>query len=111
MLVYVKLSLASGASFAAKGYRAQYPDFPHQPTTNQFFVPQQIEAYRDVGYVNMLDAIEALGLDRTCDPSAVLHEWSRHVRRSRNGSDVKPVWLRARSEKRRSKTARPLRRS
>ncbi|MBS4004961.1 MAG: patatin-like phospholipase family protein [Afipia sp.] len=77
VLVYVKLSLASDASFAAKGYRAQYPDFPHQSTTNQFFVPQQIEAYRDVGYINMKNAIDTLGLGIEFEPAKILVRWDR----------------------------------
>ncbi|WP_459592782.1 patatin-like phospholipase family protein [Bradyrhizobium diazoefficiens] len=79
VLVYVKLSLASTAGFAAKGYRAQYPDFPHQSTANQFFVAQQVEAYRDVGFANMALALDALGLDKACDPASILKAWTTHV--------------------------------
>uniref|UniRef100_Q07PN7 PNPLA domain-containing protein n=1 Tax=Rhodopseudomonas palustris (strain BisA53) TaxID=316055 RepID=Q07PN7_RHOP5 len=76
VLIYVKLALAAEAGFTAKGYRAQYPDFPHQSTANQFFVPQQIEAYRDVGYVNMQNAIDGLALDRSFVATDILQKWS-----------------------------------
>jgi len=79
VLIYVKLSLASQASFSAKGYRAQYPDFPHQSTANQFFVAQQIEAYREVGYVNMELALDALHLDAKCDLVSILRGSPTHV--------------------------------
>ena len=62
VLIYVKLSLAQGLGFDALGYRAQHTDFPHQPTTDQFFVPEQVEAYRSVGFVNMDKAISELSL-------------------------------------------------
>lgn len=62
VLIYVKLSLAQGLGFDALGYRAQHTDFPHQPTVDQFFVPEQVEAYRNVGFVNMSKAIDELNL-------------------------------------------------
>jgi hypothetical protein len=62
VLIYVKLSLAQGLGFDALGYRAQHTDFPHQPTADQFFVPEQVEAYRSVGFVNMDKAISELSL-------------------------------------------------
>lgn len=63
VLIYVKLSLAQGLGFDALGYRAQHADFPHQPTADQFFVPEQVEAYRSVGFLNMATAIKELALD------------------------------------------------
>ncbi|MBR1092112.1 patatin-like phospholipase family protein [Bradyrhizobium manausense] len=62
VLIYVKLSLAQGLGFDALGYRAQHTDFPHQPTLDQFFVPEQVEAYRSVGFLNMDKAIGELNL-------------------------------------------------
>jgi hypothetical protein len=62
VLIYVKLSLIESAGFGAKGYRAQNPDFPQQSTANQFFIPEQVEAYRQVGFENMETAIQALDL-------------------------------------------------
>jgi hypothetical protein len=62
VLIYVKLSLFSQVGFGARAYRAQNQTFPHQSTANQFFVPEQIDAYREVGYVNGSIAIQRLGL-------------------------------------------------
>jgi hypothetical protein len=64
-LIYIKLSLLRAAGFAAKGYQAQHPDFPHESTSNQFFVPEQIEAYRAIGFANAMSAIAGLSLDAT----------------------------------------------
>ncbi|MDH6260183.1 patatin-like phospholipase family protein [Bradyrhizobium sp. BR13661] len=64
VLIYVKLSLVQGLGFDALGYRAQHADFPHQPTMDQFFVPEQVEAYRIVGFANMDKAIDDLSLGR-----------------------------------------------
>jgi hypothetical protein len=62
-LIYVKLSLVEDAGFEVKGYRAQHADFPHQPTSDQFFMPEQIEAYRTLGYHNMEKALTKLKID------------------------------------------------
>jgi Patatin-like phospholipase len=64
-LIYVKLSLVQDVGFEAKGYRAQHPDFPHQSTSDQFFRPEQIEAYRTLGYYNMEMALDRRGIDAT----------------------------------------------
>ena len=62
LLIYIKLSLVETASFVAKGYRAQNPDFPHQPTADQFFSPEQVDAYRSIGKENATAALKELGL-------------------------------------------------
>jgi hypothetical protein len=64
-LIYVKLSLVEHVGFEAKGYRAQHPDFPHQPTSDQFFKPEQVEAYRTLGYYNMETALNRREIDNT----------------------------------------------
>jgi hypothetical protein len=62
-LIYIKLSLVDDVGFEAKGYRAQHADFPHQPTSDQFFMPEQVEAYRALGYHNMEKALTKLKID------------------------------------------------
>ena len=32
-----------------KGYKGANPDFPFEPTADQFFTPERGEAYREVG--------------------------------------------------------------
>jgi len=49
-LIYIKSTmLRDHLDIKTLGYRAAHPDFPHEPTVNQFFTPDQFEAYRDLG--------------------------------------------------------------
>ncbi|MGR9107895.1 MAG: hypothetical protein ACU843_13280, partial [Gammaproteobacteria bacterium] len=50
LLVYIKSTLLETSNFKIKGCKAQYPEFPHQSTADQFFDEVQFEAYRGVGY-------------------------------------------------------------
>ena len=36
-------------SLTSRGYKGANPDFPYESTADQFFSPEQFEAYRDVG--------------------------------------------------------------
>lgn len=63
VLIYIKSTMVAGLTFATDGYKAANPDFPHQSTADQFFDPDQFEAYRDLGKKSCAAMIEALGLD------------------------------------------------
>ncbi|KAA1174629.1 hypothetical protein FP026_29720 [Rhizobium tropici] len=65
VLIYIKSTMMTGLDFATDGYRAANPDFPHQSTIDQFFDPDQFEAYRDLGRKSCLAAIEQLDLANT----------------------------------------------
>jgi hypothetical protein len=79
LLIYIKLSLTQELGFEARGYRAQNADFPHQSTADQFFSPDQIDAYLQVGYVNTGIALTKLGL--TPGSTIDLEEVTRRYRR------------------------------
>ncbi|MHC4859991.1 MAG: patatin-like phospholipase family protein [Planctomycetota bacterium] len=49
-LLYIKASLTGDENPYVLDYAAENPQFPHQPTTNQFFTEAQFEAYRALGY-------------------------------------------------------------
>ena len=49
LLLYLKLSLTGDEAEALKRYRTLHPDFPHQPTLDQFYDEEQFEAYRQLG--------------------------------------------------------------
>ena len=49
-LLYLKLSVTGDEADSMLEYRARHPDFPHQPTSDQFFDEAQFEAYRSLGY-------------------------------------------------------------
>lgn len=50
LFVYVKLSMSDREIFDLWQYRATHPDFPHDPTVNQFFDVDQFESYRELGF-------------------------------------------------------------
>jgi hypothetical protein len=50
VLLYIKSALTSGLPSELYGYRSLHPDFPDEPTSNQFFTEMQFEAYRELGY-------------------------------------------------------------
>jgi hypothetical protein len=49
-LLYIKASLTGDENLYVQDYASQYPLFPHQSTSNQFFNETQFEAYRALGY-------------------------------------------------------------
>ncbi|HUE13015.1 MAG TPA: hypothetical protein VMR25_02520, partial [Planctomycetaceae bacterium] len=49
-LIYLKPSLTGDESADIQYYAGKHPDFPHQPTLDQFFNESQFESYRALGY-------------------------------------------------------------
>ncbi|MBI2927660.1 MAG: patatin-like phospholipase family protein [Verrucomicrobia bacterium] len=49
-LLYLKSSMTGDENEWIREYRRAHPDFPHQPTSDQFFDEPQFEAYRSLGY-------------------------------------------------------------
>jgi predicted acylesterase/phospholipase RssA len=72
VLVYLKSSLIKTLDARAKGYAGANAEFPNQTTADQFFDPEQFEAYREVGYricEQMLEELELAWLFRDGRPS------------------------------------------
>jgi len=74
LLIYIKSTMVAGLAFATDGYKAANPDFPHQTTADQFFDPDQFEAYRDLGKKSCAAMLEALGLDANVTSAVKLLE-------------------------------------
>jgi hypothetical protein len=75
-LILVKATVIKEMDFTTSGYLASNPDFPHQSTVDQFFNPDQFDAYRYLGYESGLQAIEKLQLVKTIsDPKAVIAQY------------------------------------
>lgn len=74
VLIYIKSTMMAGLEFVTEGYKAANPDFPHQTTVNQFFNPDQFEAYRDLGKKSCAMAIDALDLTANFMRSSALLE-------------------------------------
>lgn len=75
VLIYLKATMIGGLDFATDGYRASHPDFPHQTTADQFFDPEQFDAYRDLGRKSCSLAIKQLGLCGDAKPERILREY------------------------------------
>jgi hypothetical protein len=81
VLIYVKATLIRQMDFTTAGYLANNPAFPHQTTADQFFDPDQFDAYRLLGYKSALEMIEALKLQSSITSwQAVTAEYQRHSR-------------------------------
>ncbi|MGY3618601.1 patatin-like phospholipase family protein [Bradyrhizobium sp. USDA 10063] len=77
VLIYCKASVIADLSVSVGGYLAKYPEFPHQSTIDQFFDPDQFEAYRELGYESMRRMIGALKLDTTLSrPDEILKTYN-----------------------------------
>jgi len=64
ILIYIKATMMSGLDFVTDGYKASNPEFPHQSTIDQFFDPDQFDAYRDLGKKSCQEMVDELKLDR-----------------------------------------------
>ena len=74
--IYIKSNVTEDLDFSITGYLASNPDFPHQSTTDQFFSPDQFEAYRRLGASSAQKMINCLGLCTTIfDPAAILNAY------------------------------------
>lgn len=49
-LLYIKSTITPGLPADLYGYKAAHPEFPDEPTTDQFFNERQFESYRELGY-------------------------------------------------------------
>jgi hypothetical protein len=87
LLLYIKPSITGGETADIARYASAHPEFPHQPTHDQFFDEHQFEAYRQLGNA-MGDRLFGLGGDR----------WEL-VRAGRNDEADKPLDLTASSYK------------
>ncbi|MGA7805150.1 patatin-like phospholipase family protein [Bradyrhizobium sp.] len=84
VLIYVKATLIRQMDFTTAGYLANNPTFPHQTTADQFFVPDQFDAYRLLGYDSAIQMIDALELQTTIASwKAVTTGYARHSDKER----------------------------
>jgi hypothetical protein len=49
LLLYMKASMTGDEPSDVLNYAQEHPDFPHDPTANQFFTESQFESYRHLG--------------------------------------------------------------
>lgn len=57
VILYVKASVTGDENDYVLDYARRYPQFPHEPTADQFFSEEQMEAYRALGFHAMDKAL------------------------------------------------------
>lgn len=74
ILVYIKSTMTGDEPQDLRQYQVNHPEFPHDPTTDQFFTENQVESYRQLGEhigKEVCDTVERgrllLGLEREAD--------------------------------------------
>ncbi len=50
LMFYVQMTITERDPIEIQQVRHRFPSFPDEPTTNQFYTPDQVAAYRDLGY-------------------------------------------------------------
>ena len=78
-LIYIKSTLIEKLDFTTAGYLATNPAFPHQSTADQFFDPQQFDAYRYLGYQSAQRMIAELALPATMVSAGAIVEQFKTV--------------------------------
>jgi hypothetical protein len=92
VIIYIKSTMMTGLEFATDGYSASNPEFPHQSTIDQFFDPDQFEAYRDLGRKSCAAAIDKLDLQNDFEnPQTIVSRFvfKKKVSLSRHGVSLR----------------------
>lgn len=50
ILFYAQMSISDKDPIEIQQIKNRFPSFPDEPTSNQFYTPEQVAAYRDLGY-------------------------------------------------------------
>lgn len=88
-LIYVKATIIRQMDFTTAGYLANNPAFPHQTTVDQFFDPDQFDAYRFLGYESALQMIQVLKLQQTiASRETIIDEYEKHSREARAAAEA-----------------------
>ncbi|MFO0706852.1 MAG: hypothetical protein U0412_08360 [Nitrospira sp.] len=78
ILVYLKPSLSGDEPVDVLGYAARHDQFPHEPTSDQFFDESQFESYRQLGEHVATEAFCSLDADPTTLPEVFDALQERH---------------------------------
>jgi hypothetical protein len=87
--IYIKSNVTPKLDFSIAGYLASNQDFPHQSTADQFFSPDQFDAYRNLGAAGARKVIDTLDLASTIgDPQAIFNTYKNHGPREQDDAPV-----------------------
>lgn len=78
LFLYLKLSITGNESELIRRYRTICPDFPHQPTLDQFFGEEQFEAYRELG-VHVAEGLFSYALMSGATSPVSIPEWFKKL--------------------------------
>jgi hypothetical protein len=91
VLIYVKATVIRQMDFTTAGYLANNPAFPHQTTVDQFFDPDQFDAYRFLGYESGVQMVRDLDLKNSIqDWRAVARKYKEHSESQQHQGDGGP---------------------
>lgn len=62
LVIYLKSAMIPALDIVTRGYKGANADFPYESTADQFFSPEQFEAYRDVGVAITRQMLAETGL-------------------------------------------------
>jgi predicted acylesterase/phospholipase RssA len=84
MLLYLKSSMTGDEDENMRDYRRTHPQFPHEPTSDQFFDERQFEMYRALGFhigecavAQLTSSLAPAGFAKIRDILAVELAWGR----------------------------------
>ena len=80
VLIYVKPSLTGNESADVQEYAAHHKDFPHEPTSDQFFDESQFESYRRLGEHIALKIFDSEIAGQTMSLEHTFHALEDHER-------------------------------
>jgi hypothetical protein len=87
----VKATVIRQMDFTTAGYLANNPAFPHQTTVDQFFDPDQFDAYRFLGYESGVQMVRDLDLKNSIqDWRAVARKYKEHSESQQHQGDGGP---------------------
>ena len=65
LLIYLKSAMIRDLTISSRGYKGANPSFPYETTMDQFFSPEQFEAYREVGELITRQMLAQTKIDKT----------------------------------------------
>ena len=87
-LIYITTTVTKGLPADLYGYKMAHPEFPDEPTSDQFFDEQQFEAYRELGYQITRDMLFAPQTSREAREEGVLAALGLSAPRSKKGKPL-----------------------
>ena len=81
ILVYIKASLTTDVPSDVLQFHKQHPEFPHDPTADQFFNESKFESYRELGYHIAKKVFGDAGEKTDCPDEKLLHDRIEELRK------------------------------